>query len=307
MLSVPLDNRARILLGGPDAERFLQNIITTDLDALREGEARPGALLTPQGKILFDFLVSRRGPEGLRLECRTDVVSDFIKRLMLYRLRAKVDITSDDQTPILVCWGQVLASSPIESTASSAGSISSSSESTGSQTKSSAVRDMRFPDEIRVERRYGGGAASTGDPTDWTALRIRYGIAESGADYDLGDAFPHDVLLDQLGGVGFRKGCYIGQEVVSRMQHRGTARRRVLIAAGDAPLPAPGTDLQSGGKSIGTLRSVQGEHGLAIARIDKVKAATDAGEPITADGVRLTLSIPPGATFTFPQDQAEEA
>ena len=67
MLSVPLDNRARILLGGPDAERFLQNIITTDLDALREGEARPGALLTPQGKILFDFLVSRRGPEGLRL------------------------------------------------------------------------------------------------------------------------------------------------------------------------------------------------------------------------------------------------
>jgi len=307
MPSVSLDNRALILLSGPEAEHFLQNIITTDLDTVRQGEARPGALLSPQGKIMFDFLVSRIGPEKVRLDCRGDVVGDFVKRLMLYRLRAKVEISTGDQTPISVSWAQHQVPSSSESTASRGELASSSSESTSSQTESSIVRDMRFPQNIRVERSYGDGAAISGESDAWTALRIRYGIAESGADYQLGDAFPHDVLLDQSGGVGFRKGCYIGQEVVSRMQHRGTARRRVLVATGDAPLPTAGTDLQCEGKSVGTLGSVAGAQGLAIARIDKVKAAVDAGQPITADGVALTLSIPPGATFTFPQSEPEDA
>ena len=88
------------------------------------------------------------------------------------------------------------------------------------------------------------------------------------------------MLLDETGGVGFRKGCYVGQEVVSRMQHRGTARRRFLIATADAPLPAPGTDIRAGGKPIGTLGSVAGSKGLALVRIDKVKAALDEGLPI---------------------------
>ena len=94
----------------------------------------------------------------------------------------------------------------------------------------------RFPDDV-VTRSYGGRRAS-GDAAAWQAFRIAHGIAESGADYALGDAFPHDVLLDETGGVGFKKGCYVGQEVVSRMQHRGTARRRVLIVQAGLPLPA---------------------------------------------------------------------
>ena len=123
----------------------------------------------------------------------------------------------------------------------------------------------------------------------------------------LGDAFPHDVLLDQTGGVGFRKGCYVGQEVVSRMQHRGTARRRVLIASADAPLPAPGTPVESGGRTLGALGTVSGAKALAIVRIDRVKEAMDAGQPIAADGVALTLSIPAWAGFTFPEAPAESA
>src|SRR5690606_9565916 len=122
--------------------------------------------------------------------------------------------------------------------------------------------------------------------------------------YAAGDAFPHDVLLDQNGGVGFRKGCYVGQEVVSRMQHRGTARRRVLIAKGDADLPASGTEVKAGERAIGTLGSSSGPDGLAIVRIDRVKDALDAGQAITAGGVVLTLSIPDWARFTFPQDAA---
>src|SRR4051812_26275929 len=83
-----LEDRAVIAVSGPDAEHFLQNILTTDLDTLAPDTAKPGALLSPQGKILFDFLISRDGENGFRLECRTDVAGDFLRRLMLYKLRA---------------------------------------------------------------------------------------------------------------------------------------------------------------------------------------------------------------------------
>jgi folate-binding Fe-S cluster repair protein YgfZ len=109
--------------------------------------------------------------------------------------------------------------------------------------------------------------------------------------------------------VGFRKGCYVGQEVVSRMQHRGTARRRVLIVQAALPLPASGTDITVDGRPVGTLGSISGTTGLAIARIDRVKAALDAGRPILAGDVPVTLIIPAWAKFRFPQDAvgAEEA
>jgi folate-binding protein YgfZ len=145
----------------------------------------------------------------------------------------------------------------------------------------------------------------SGDVAAWHAFRIANGVAESGADYALGDAFPHDVLLDQTDGVGFRKGCYVGQEVVSRMQHRGTARRRVLIVSGDA-LPAPGTEVTANGRPIGTLGSTAGGNGLAILRIDRVKDALDAGVPITVGGGAVSVAIPAWATFTYPEQISSE-
>jgi folate-binding protein YgfZ len=282
-----LDNRAFISVSGPDAEHFLQNILTTDLDILKPGEAKPGALLAPQGKILFDFLISRAGDNGFRLECRGDIADDFVRRLTLYRLRAKAEIAKQDQALVTVSWGD---------------------DSTASLSDSSALADTRFRD-VAVERLYGGIARDGGDLNAWQALRIGNGIAESGFDYQLGDAFPHDVLLDETDGVGFKKGCYIGQEVVSRMQHRGTARRRVLIAAAGSPLPASGTELTVAGRPVGALGSVSGKTGLAIARIDRIKTAVDAGETIMAGEVPITLAIPAWAKFSFPQDavSAEEA
>ncbi|TIQ31728.1 MAG: folate-binding protein YgfZ [Mesorhizobium sp.] len=282
-----LKDRSLISVSGPDAEHFLQNILTTDLDALGAGEAKPGALLSPQGKILFDFLISRAGDNGFRLDCRSDVADDFMRRLMLYRLRAKAEIAKQDQVVVTVAWGD---------------------DSTASFSDSTAHADTRFRD-VAVRRVYGDAAQNGGDAGAWQALRIANGIAESGSDYQLGDAFPHDVLLDETGGIGFKKGCYVGQEVVSRMQHRGTARRRVLIATADGPLPASGTELTVAGRPVGTLGSVSGKAGLAIARIDRVKAASDAGEAIMSGDVPVALAIPAWAKFTFPQDaaSAEEA
>ncbi|RWM05741.1 MAG: folate-binding protein YgfZ [Mesorhizobium sp.] len=282
-----LKDRALISVSGPDAEHFLQNILTTDLEMLGAGEAKPGALLSPQGKILFDFLISRAGENGFRLECRADIADDFVRRLMLYRLRAKAEIVKQDQSLVTVVWGD---------------------DATASYSDSTALADTRFRD-VAVRRAYDGAARDGGDAEAWRTLRIANGIAESGSDYQLGDAFPHDVLLDETGGVGFKKGCYVGQEVVSRMQHRGTARRRVLIASAESALPASGTELTVGGRPVGALGSVNGRTGLAIARIDRVKAASDAGEKIVAGNVPVTLAIPAWARFSFPQDtvSAEEA
>jgi folate-binding protein YgfZ len=290
-----LPDRTLVAVSGPDAEALLQNIITTDLDALAERVAAPGALLTPQGKILFDFLISRAGPDAFLLECRSDVADDFIRRLLLYKLRAKVEIAKRDQMVVSVSWGGESAASDFDSAAS--------------QTDSRTVRDLRFPDEQAVLRNYNIGTMASVATSDWSALRAAYGIAESGADYALGDAFPHDVLLDELGGVGFRKGCYVGQEVVSRMQHRGTARRRVLLVSAEQPLPASGTEIMANGRSVGALGTLAGRKGIAIARIDRVKDALDAGTPLLAGGIPVKLSIPYWAKFTFPQHAAgaEEA
>ncbi|ESY82021.1 folate-binding protein YgfZ [Mesorhizobium australicum] len=274
-----LKDRALITVSGPDAEHFLQNILTTDLDTLGNGEAKPGALLTPQGKILFDFLISRAGENAFRIECRADISDDFIRRLMLYKLRAKVEIAKLAQAVVTVAWGK---------------------ESIASESDSTALADRRFGDEGVT--RFDAGAPDAGDIGAWQAFRIGHGVAESGADYALGDAFPHDVLLDEMGGVGFKKGCYVGQEVVSRMQHRGTARRRVLIVEAGLPLPAAGAELTVGGRPVGTLGSSATVTGLAIARIDRVKAALDAGQPILAGDIPVTLTIPSWAKFGFPQE-----
>ena len=292
MPTVVLAERAFVSVSGPDAEHLLQSILTTDLSALPEGVAKPGALLTPQGKILFDFLVSRDGADGFVLECRGDIADDFMRRLMLYKLRAKVQISKRDESLVAVSWLDESSSSHLESTSSG--------------TDSTTLRDARFPDAVGVTRRPATGVEADADISAWTGLRIAHGVAESGSDYALSDAFPHDVLLDQNGGVGLRKGCYVGQEVVSRMHHRGTARRRVLVAAAGADLPEAGTPVLAQGRLAGALGSVLGSKGLALVRIDKVKAAMDAGEPVTAGDVTLTLSIPPGMGFTFPEASASE-
>jgi folate-binding protein YgfZ len=289
MPTLQLADRTVIQIGGAEAEHFLQNILTTDLDQLAPGEVKPGALLTPQGKILFDFLISRDANAGFRLDCRADVAEDFKRRLMLYKLRAKVEISSPDQAFVSVRWDDDSGSSQTDSTAA--------------ETDAGWLADRRFPADAGVCRRYRASGPDL--PADtWTHLRIAHGIAESGSDYALSDAFPHDVLLDETGGVGFKKGCYVGQEVVSRMQHRGTARRRVMIVKGAQDLPATGTDIRANDRAIGSLGSAVGLDGIAIVRIDRVKDALDAGQEITAGDVPVTLSIPGWAVYKLPEDKS---
>ena len=111
------------------------------------------------------------------------------------------------------------------------------------------------------------------------------GVPEGGRDYAFGETFPHEALFDQLNGVDFKKGCYVGQEVVSRMEHRGLARKRIVPVEGDAPLPAPGTPVEAGGVPIGELGSVAGASGLASLRLDRAEEAVAKGNTLTAGEV----------------------
>lgn len=274
-----LAERSIISVTGADAAALLQGIVTTDVEGLGEAEARASALLTPQGKILCDFLVSRI-PGGFRLDVSREATQDLVRRLTLYRLRAKAEIVLDAQAAVAVSWGPEAGNGG-----------------------SAAMRDGRFPPDCTVLRHYGESLpAPDAGADEWTRLRIDHGVAEAGADYAYGDAFPHDVNLDQTGGVSFSKGCYVGQEVVSRMQHRGTARRRVLVAHGEGELPSSGAPIKAAGREIGTLGSTAGSLGLALVRIDRAKAAIDAGADITAGAVPVRLELPHGVRFAWPAD-----
>ncbi|MBB4065589.1 CAF17-like 4Fe-4S cluster assembly/insertion protein YgfZ [Gellertiella hungarica] len=270
-----LAGRGFLTIGGADAESFLQNLITTDLASLKEGEAAPGALLTPQGKILFHFLISREG-DGFLLETDSASRDNLLKRLTMYRLRAAVD----------------LAAAPFDSV-----TVSLDGEGRG-------MVDRRFLKAGHTVRRLPGGTPDAASEAAYLRLRIAHGIAEAPADFALGDAFPHDILMDRDGGLHFRKGCYVGQEVVSRMQHRSTARRRVVSVRAEAPLPPGSTAITAAGKTIGSLGTVCGQDGLAIVRIDKAGEAMAAGAGILAGEVPVALSLPAWTGLSFPTETA---
>ncbi|KQO90608.1 YgfZ/GcvT domain-containing protein [Methylorubrum extorquens] len=276
-----LPDRTVVAVSGPDALPFLQGILTCNVETLPEGEARLGALLTPQGKIQFDFLVSR-SDDGFRLDVAAERVADLVKRLGLYRLRAKVTVAADPTLGVAAAWD-------------------------GAETAAETVcvRDGRLP--ALGERLYFAEGAFSADATEdaYHAHRIGLGVPEGGRDFAFGDAFPHEALMDQLGGVDFKKGCYVGQEVVSRMQHRGTARTRILpIVYRDGPAPEPGTEVIAGARSLGVTGSAAGDRGLATIRLDRLGDALAIGEPVRAGGTIGAVAKPEFARFAFPTDTA---
>jgi folate-binding protein YgfZ len=277
MQPVTLPDRAMITVSGQDAQEFLQALITTDLDLLEDGEAKPGALLTPQGKILFDFMVTRDSTT-INLETGTDQAEALLKRLTMYKLRAPISLSLTSPVTVSVRFDAAPG----------------------------AYRDARFSKAGQAAYRAYGAEGETVATEAYDRLRVLNGIAVSGADYALQDAFPHDVLMDKNGALSFKKGCYVGQEVVSRMQHRGTARRRVAIVTAETALPETGTPLTVKGRPIGALGSVIGSSGLAIVRIDKAGEAIATGEQILAGDVAVTLTLPAWSGLEFPA-QADEA
>jgi folate-binding protein YgfZ len=138
------------------------------------------------------------------------------------------------------------------------------------------------------------------DASAYEAHRIALGVPQGGFDFRYGDAFPHEADMDQLAGVDFDKGCYVGQEVVSRMEHRGTARNRVVPVTADGALPG-GVAVMAGEKQVGTMGSGAGGRGLAMLRLDRVADAAAAGQRLTAGGVTLSVHKPDWARWPEPE------
>jgi len=260
-------DRAVLSLEGAEAETFLHNLVTADILGLAEGQARYTALLTPQGKILFDFFVLKTA-EGYLLDCAASQLEELIKRLMFYRLRAKVTIAERKELEVGVSPNQ-----PPESR---------------------AYVDPRSP---LMGWRIIAEKGKLPEGSGYELARIALGLADSNGDIGSGQLFPHEANLDQLSAVSFSKGCYIGQEVVSRMEHRATARSRILPVTLDGAAPPRDAAIKSADRIVGSVLSSVGNIALALIRLDRLG---EAEQPLLTDGVRIHVHKPAWVNYDVP-------
>jgi folate-binding protein YgfZ len=283
-----LTDRSVISIGGEDAADFLAGLVTCEVpDA---DKAHFGALLTPQGKIISDFFLLPRndGELGFLVDAPKLVAETLLKRLTMYKLRAKVTLADlSAEKSVFAAWG---------GTSALAGSAS--------------FTDPRFAEMgLRcVATSAGSAPASDASLADYDAHRIGLAMPQGGRDFAYGDAFPHEAAMDQLAGVDFQKGCYVGQEVVSRMQHRGTARTRIAALRSAGAAPQEGAEVKAGEKTLGRVGSVDAASGRAIGllRLDRLAEAFTAKEELRAGAAALRAERPVWARYHFPVEAEGE-
>jgi folate-binding protein YgfZ len=288
MKAALLPDRGVVRIAGEPTRGFLNGLVTGDMASVFMDRAVYAALLTPQGKMVVDFLIVEAPPVldgGFLLDCPRDLAAALVQKLNFYKLRAQVTVEDLSGTlGIVAIWDQ------------------------GTAAGSPGFADPRLPAlgrrVIKEPHLAAATAAELGatlvDSHDYEAHRIAFGIPRGGVDFAYGDAFPHEADMDQLAGVDFAKGCYVGQEVVSRMQHRATARTRVVPLAYEGFAPQPGTPVTAGDKAVGTLGSSAAGRALALVRLDRVADALAAGLPLTAGDVTMKPVKPDWATFAWP-------
>ncbi len=303
MKAALLSDRGVVKVAGDEARNFLHGLVSADVLKLTAGAARFCALLSPQGKIVADFIVVEAPAAaggGFFLDVPRALVPTLIQKLNLYKLRSRVVVEDLSATlGVLAAWdgnGKVQ----------------------GKTAHGLSYADPRLPAlGLRVMVPPHLAAAAAADlgavlaaASAYEAHRIALGIPRGGADFSYGDAFPHEADMDQLGGVDFAKGCYVGQEVVSRMEHRGIARTRSVPVRYDgaaAAAPAAGAAVMAGERQVGSMGSAAAGRGLALLRLDRVAEAMSRGEALLAGGVAIRLVKPDWARFAFPgEPQAAE-
>ena len=281
-----LTDRGVVKVGGEDARTFLNGLLTTDVALVRPGLGRFGALLTPQGKITTDFLITEAPAGhggGFLIDTPRVLAKALADKLGFYKLRAKVAVQnlSDDASPdhlgVMAVWDGEPATKP---------------DLTFADPRSDALGFRILVPEQLAPKVASLIDAELVDSAAYDAHRIAVGVPRGGLDFMYGDAFPHETNMDRLHGVDFDKGCYVGQEVVSRMQHRGTARTRTIKVLLDGAAPEAGNTVLAGDKQVGTMGSSADGKGLALIRIDRAAEALEAGIPLTSGGLALRIADP---------------
>ncbi len=247
------------------------------------------ALLTPQGKIIVDCIVVEapaKDSGGFFLDCPRARATALVDRLNFYKLRAKLLVEDlSEILGVMAAWN-------------GSGATGCGLAYPDPRLAALGMRIMLPPHLVEQAARELG--AELADAGEYEAHRIALGVPRGDADFAYGDAFPHEADLDQLAGVDFDKGCYVGQEVVSRIEHRARARTRVIPVAYDGPAPQAGATVMAGEKAVGTMGSSAAGRALASLRIDRVEEALAQGASLHAAGVPIRLAKPSWARFPFP-------
>jgi folate-binding protein YgfZ len=270
-------DRGVVKVTGTDATTFLHKLVTNSMLDIPRGESRYSALLTAQGKLMFDFIVvplPEGADAGYYLDCLREQSADLAKRLHFHKMRWKIGIEDlSESLGVATIWGTD-APTGIDGL---------------------VYRDMRDPEiGFRViAPRVDLATLTPSDETAYEAHRVSRSVPKGGLDFPYGDTFVHDANLDFLHGVDFKKGCYVGQEVVARVHFRNSARKRILKIRFDGPTPGPGTQIMIGETSIGEVGSTAGSEGLAMLRVDRVEEAKADGTAVTAGGAAITVTVPP--------------
>lgn len=269
-----LPHRTVISLRGPDTIALLERLVTNDTSDWDAGETRYGALLTPQGKVIADYLAWRT-EDGVFLDVSREHAPDLAKRLKLFRLRSQVEIELHDD---LIVYAGLSACSAAPDTPRHA---------------MHAYRDPRYADgRLRVVAEPEDAAETAQSISDYHADRMAHAVPEQGSDFGAADVFPADINMDVLGGVALNKGCFVGQEVVSRMHRRGKIRKRTLRLEIPTASPVQSGDAVKAPLSIGTVTSVASGQALAVIRVDRLVAAEQAGETLTVNETPVRLEKP---------------
>jgi hypothetical protein len=291
MQAASLPDRGVVKVVGDDARRFLNGLVTADMAKVAPDNPSFAALLTPQGKIIVDFIIAEAPPAdggGFFLDCPRPLAPTLVEKLNFYKLRAKV-ICEDlsEVLGVMAVWN---------GTADSEYGLSYPDP----RLPALGSRIM-LPPHLAVTAAADIGAEFT-DADAFEAHRIALGVPRGGLDFMYGDTFPHEADMDQLNGVDFDKGCYVGQEVVSRVEHRAIARNRVLPIAYDEFAPSSGLPIMAGVKQVGTLGSTAKGRGLALMRLDRVEDALAAKTALEAGGITIRAVKPSWAKFDWPGD-----
>lgn len=259
-----LDHRAVIAVAGDDRVSFLQGLVSQDVEKVEAGRALWSALLTPQGKWLAEFFILTDG-ERLLLDVEAEQREDLIRRLSRFRLRAKVTVAMDDYV-VQTAWD---GPAPVVS-------------------DGLVAADARLPEAgFRLYTR--AGLTPNATLADWDAHRIALGLPDGVRDLEREKTVLLEAGFDELGGISWTKGCYMGQELTARTRYRGLLKRRLVPVEIDGPAPAAGTIiLTDEGRDVGTMRSSEGARGLAVLRLDVLGGACT----LTAGAARLTPHVP---------------
>jgi folate-binding protein YgfZ len=247
-----LPNRAVLSVTGDDRVSYLQGLLSNDVTLAAPGRAIWSALLTPQGKWLADFFIFAEG-DRLLLDVEAAQRDDLARRLTRFRLRAKVAV---EPAPLGVyaAW---------DGAPDVAGLI---------------APDPRLPEA--GWRVLGTGIATNADADAYDRHRLRLGLPDGSRDMETEKTVLLEAGFDELGGVSWTKGCYMGQELTARTKYRGLLKRRLVPVSAGQTLPAPGTPVTKDGVEVGTLRSSNGELGLALMRLDALDAEVECGMPL---------------------------